>query len=228
MTARVLVLDDDATLRAAIRVALAQEGFDVVENAGAGEAEAELAAQSVDLLVMGVQLPGVSGIDLCHRLRERPATARLPILMLLNSGRSELRIAALSAGADDCLVLPLSPIELVVRAKNILRRLNPSVLQHLMRVGDLTLDLQSRRVHRQKREVRLGPTEFRLLEFLMRSPGRVYSRSELKASLWGDDAAVDERAIDVQIGRLRKGISLGKPDTMIRTVRGTGYALGDY
>jgi len=228
VTARVLVADDDNVVRSIIRAALEREGFNVSENDGSIDVEADLALKGADILVIGAGVARPSAIELCTRLRERPATASLPILILLDARLSEQRIGALSAGADDCMLLPLSPVELVVRIKNILRRLNPAVLQNLMRVGDLTLDIMSRRVHRQKREVKLGPTEFRLLEFLMRSPGRVYSRSELRASLWGDDASVDERAVDVHIGRLRKGISLGKSDKLIRTVRGSGYSLGDY
>lgn len=228
MTARVLVADSDQGLRSVVRAALEREGFKVTENDGNGSVEAQLASQGADLLVINAVFPNMSGIEVCKRLREHPATARLPVLILLGSASSEDRIDALSAGADDCIVPPFSPVELIVRVKNILRRLNPTVLQNLMRVGDLTLDLTSRRVHRQKREVRLGPTEFKLLEFLMRSPGRVYSRSELKTSLWGEDALIDERVVDIHISRLRKGISLGKTDTMIRTIRGSGYSLGDY
>jgi two-component system phosphate regulon response regulator PhoB len=138
------------------------------------------------------------------------------------------RISGLSAGADDCLLKPFSTMELVIRVKNLLRRTNPALLDYMIKVGDLTLDRAAHRVHRQKREVKLGPTEFKLLEFLMNSPGKVYSRSELRASLWGDDATVDERAVDVHIGRLRKGIGFGKADNVIRTVRGAGYALSDY
>lgn len=228
MTARVLVADDDNVLRLIVRSALEREGFSVSENDGSVDVEADLSFKGADLLVIGGGVARPSGIDLCTRLRQQPTTANIPILILLDARLSEQRVAALSAGADDCMLLPLSPVEFVVRIKNILRRLKPAVLQNLMRVGDLTLDITSRRVHRQKREIKLGPTEFRLLEFLMRSPGRVYSRTELRASLWGDDASVDERAVDVHIGRLRKGISLGKSDTLIRTIRGAGYSLGDY
>ncbi|APG95481.1 winged helix-turn-helix domain-containing protein [Sinorhizobium americanum] len=228
MGARILVVEDDEPLRLTLEHNLRKEGFTVDGLTRGDEAEARIEASAPDTLVLEWSLPGVTGIDLCRRLRTRSATFNLPIVLLVDAAGEDERIAGLSAGADDCLVKPFSIMEFIVRVKNLLRRSNPALLDHMIKVGDLTLDRAARRVHRQKREVKLGPTEFKLLEFLMSSPGRVYSRSELKASLWGDDTTVDERAVDVHIGRLRKGISLGKADTVIRTVRGAGYALSDY
>ncbi|APG87489.1 phosphate regulon transcriptional regulatory protein PhoB (plasmid) [Sinorhizobium americanum CCGM7] len=228
MGARILVVEDDEPLRLTLEHNLRKEGFTVDGLARGDEAEARIETSAPDTLVLEWSLPGVTGIDLCRRLRTRPATFNLPIVLLTDAASEGERIAGLSAGADDCLVKPFSIMEFIVRVKNLLRRTNPALLDHMIKVGDLTLDRAARRVHRQKREVKLGPTEFKLLEFLMSSPGRVYSRSELRASLWGDDTTVDERAVDVHIGRLRKGISLGKSDNVIRTVRGAGYALSDY
>jgi two-component system phosphate regulon response regulator PhoB len=228
MGARIFVVDDDETLRLVAQRALEGEGFSVALVAGGSEMTQRLAIGVPDVLVISSDLPGSGGVDLCRGLRLSSATARVPIILLVPPGSDEERLAGLSAGADDCMTKPFSPVELAVRVKNLLRRLSPSLLDHMLKVGDLTLDREAHRVHRQKREVKLGPKEFKLLEFLMQSPGKVYSRSELKASLWGDDATVDERAIDVHIGRLRKGISLGKADKVIRTVRGAGYALGDF
>lgn len=228
MTARVLLVDDEESIRLVLQRALETEGFEVSLLASGADISERLSISAPDVLVLSWNLPGASGIDVCRRVRADQSTIRMPIVLLAPAGGEDVRLAGLSVGADECLVKPFSPLELVVRVKNLLRRTNPSLLDHMLKVGDLTLDREAHRVHRQKREVRLGPKEFRLLEFLMRSPGRVYSRSELKASLWGDDAAVDERAIDVHIGRLRKGISLGKSDSVIRTVRGAGYALGDF
>lgn len=228
MSARVLLVDDDESFRLVLEKALQTEGFVVSQLSSGAEVAGRLKVAAPDVLVLSSDLPGVPGIDVCRDVRLDPIVSRLPIVLLVPSGGDNVRLAGLSAGADDCLVKPFSPIEMVIRVKNLLRRVNPTLLDHMLKVGDLTLDREAHRVHRQKREVKLGPKEFKLLEFLMRSPGKVYSRSELKASLWGDDTTVDERVIDVHIGRLRKGISLGKSDNVIRTVRGAGYALGDF
>ncbi|GCA49459.1 phosphate regulon transcriptional regulatory protein PhoB [Sinorhizobium sp. KGO-5] len=228
MGARIVIVEDDEPLRLILEQNLRKEGLTVEGLSRGDEAEARIEKSLPDILVLDWTLPGISGIDLCRRLRSRPEAISLPIVLLTDLADEDERIAGLAAGADDCLVKPFSTMEFVVRVKNLLRRTNPAVLGHMIKVGDLTLDRASHRVHRQQREVRLGPTEFKLLEFLMRSPGKVYSRSELRASLWGDDATVDERVIDVHIGRLRKGIGFGKADNVIRTVRGAGYALSDY
>jgi two-component system, OmpR family, phosphate regulon response regulator PhoB len=226
MGARILVVHDDEPLRVVLEQSLRKEGYTVDGLSRVDEAETSINRSAPDVLVINWVMPGISGIDLCRRMRSRPYTLKLPIVLLTDVPAD--RIAGLSAGADDCLLKPFSTMELVIRVKNLLRRTNPALLDYMIKVGDLTLDRAAHRVHRQKREVKLGPTEFKLLEFLMSSPGKVYSRSELRASLWGDDATVDERAVDVHIGRLRKGIGFGKADNVIRTVRGAGYALSDY
>lgn len=228
MGARVFVVDDDETLRVLLQRALEKEGFSTTLLAGGADVEQRLRISMPDVLVMNALLPGVSGIGVCRWLRSDPATRRLPIILLVDGHDKDERIAALNAGADDCVEKPFGAGELVIRVKNLLRRVNPMLLEHMIKVGDIVLDRQAHRVHRQKKEVKLGPTEFKLLEFLMRTPGRVYSRSELRISLWGDDAAVGDRAVDVHINRLRKGISFGKTDNVIRTVRGSGYAIGDF
>ncbi|MFJ1312054.1 winged helix-turn-helix domain-containing protein [Agrobacterium sp. P15N1-A] len=228
MSARILLVDDDESFRLVLQKAFAADGFSVSTLSDGKEISDRLKSAPPDVLVMSSDIPGVPGVDVCRDVRLDQALYRLPIVLLVPSGSEGLHLTALAAGADECLIKPFSPAELVVRVKNLLRRVNPALLDHLLKVGDLTLDREAHRVHRQKREVKLGPKEFKLLEFLMRTPGRVYSRSELKVSLWGDDATVDERAIDVHIGRLRKVISLGKADNVIRTVRGAGYSLGDF
>ncbi len=222
-----VVVDDDETLRALVQRALENEGFSVTLLSSAADLEQRLLLAVPDVLVLNTVLPGMSGIEACRRLRTTRSTYRLPVILLVaGDDRDEAR-AGLAAGADDCVTKPFGASELVIRVKNLLRRVNPSLLEHMIKVGDIVLDRESHRVHRRKKEVRLGPTEFKLLEFLMRTPGRVYSRSEIRLSLWGDDATVDERAVDVHINRLRKGIGFGKADPVIRTVRGAGYALGD-
>lgn len=226
--ARVLIVDDDETIKGVFQKALGDEGFEVSQASTGTEAETRLSTSLPDVLVLNSRLPGLSGLELCRRLRLSASTMRLPIILLVSQDKESDRLAGLSAGADDCLSIPFPAAELTIRVKNLLRRVSPTLLEHMLKVGDLTLDRQSRRVQRQKREVKLGPTEFKLLEFLMKTPGKVYSRAELRASLWGDEATVDERAVDLHIGRLRKGISLGTSDNVIRTVRGAGYALGDF
>lgn len=228
MSVRILVVEQDEDLLTTLKHALETEGYSVnCLHLHASLVEL-VALRLPDAVIFGATAPGSMAISTCRQFRTTEATARLPIVVLLDSVLEQDRLAVLSAGADDCLVKAVSPVELLIRLRNLLRRLNPALLESTLKVGDLTLDKNARRVHRQKKEVKLGPTEFRLLEFLMKSPGRVHSRSELRASLWGNDASVDERAVDVHIGRLRKGISFGKADKVIRTVRGAGYALGDF
>jgi two-component system phosphate regulon response regulator PhoB len=190
------------------------------------EAEIALRENVPDLLILDWMLPGVSGIELCRRLRQWPETERLPIIMLTARGEESERVRGLSVGADDYVVKPFSTPELLARVKAMLRRANPSVLSHVLKVGDLVLDRQQHRVYRKEKEVRLGPTEFRLLEYFMMSPGRVFSRSQLLDGVWGPDIYVDDRTVDVHVGRLRKAINVGRALDPIRTVRGAGYSFG--
>lgn len=227
MAPRILLADDDETVRLICESAFRLEGLELLHAASVDQVKAQVGSLVPDVLIMNSRLPGGSGGMLCRELRLDTRFLRLPIILLVSQQGPEDRVRALEQGADDCLILPIVPAELALRAKNLLRRSNPTLLNQMLRVGDLTIDREQRRVHRQKREIRLGPTEYRLLEFLMQYPGKVFSRAELKSSLWGSDASVDERAIDLHVGRLRKVISLGKSDRLIRTVRGMGYALTD-
>ncbi len=172
-------------------------------------------------------LPGLSGIELCRRLRLRPETQRLPVIMLTARGEESERVRGLSTGADDYVVKPFSVPELMARVKAMLRRANPESLASRLAAGDIELDRQSHRASRNGRELKLGPTEFRLLEFFLASPGRVFSREQLLDGVWGRDVYVDERTVDVHVGRLRKAINRGRERDPIRTVRGAGYALDD-
>ncbi|MFN3636662.1 MAG: response regulator transcription factor [Rhizobium rhizophilum] len=227
MAPRILLADDDETVRLICENAFRLEGLELLHAGSVDQVKAQIEVLVPDVLIMNSRLPGGSGGGLCRELRLDRRCSRLPIILLVPQQDPDDRIRALSQGADDCLVLPIVPAELGLRAKNLLRRSNPALLDQMLRVGDLTIDRERRRVHRQTRELRLGPTEYRLLEFLMQYPGKVFSRAELRSSLWGADASVDERAIDLHVGRLRKVISLGKSDNLIRTVRGAGYALTD-
>jgi two-component system phosphate regulon response regulator PhoB len=180
-----------------------------------------------DLVVLDWMLPGMSGIELCRRLRARPETERLPIIMLTARGEESERIRGLATGADDYIVKPFSVPELVARIRALLRRARPERVASKLAAGDLELDRETRRVSRATREVHLGPTEFRLLEFLMQSPGRVFSREQLLDGVWGRDVYIDERTVDVHVGRLRRALNRGRVSDPIRTVRGTGYSFDE-
>ncbi len=223
---RVTVVEDEEALSVLLRYNLESEGYQVETILRGDEAEMTLRDNVPDLLILDWMLPGVSGIELCRRLRQRPETERLPIIMLTARGEESERVRGLAVGADDYVVKPFSTPELLARVKAMLRRANPSVLSHILKVGDLVLDRQQHRVYRTDKEVHLGPTEFRLLEYFMMAPGRVFSRSQLLDSVWGPDIYVDDRTVDVHIGRLRKAINLGNSTDPIRTVRGAGYSFG--
>ncbi|MGE8940625.1 phosphate regulon transcriptional regulator PhoB [Leptospira interrogans] len=227
MNAKVLIVEDEAPLAELLRYNFEAEGFDV-SHAGTGE-EAELivAEDQPDLIVLDWMLPSVSGVELCRRLRARQETRAIPILMLTARGEESDRIRGLSTGADDYVVKPFSLPELMARVKAILRRSAPDRMADVLKVAEIELDRGAHRVTRGVREVRLGPTEYRLLEFLMQSPGRVLSRTQLLDGVWGRDAYVDERTVDVHIGRLRKALIRGKERDPIRTVRGSGYVFGE-
>lgn len=227
MTARVLIVEDEAPLAELLRYNLEAEGFHVSLAESGEEAEILMAEERPDLVLLDWMLPQVSGIELCRRLRTRPETRAIPIVMLTARGEEGDKIRGLSTGADDYVVKPFSLPELMARIKAILRRASPDRMSEQLKAGDIELDRIAHRVSRGLREVRLGPTEFRLLEFLMESPGRVLSRTQLLDGVWGRDAFVDERTVDVHIGRLRKALIRGKERDPIRTVRGAGYVFGE-
>jgi two-component system, OmpR family, phosphate regulon response regulator PhoB len=224
---RVLVVEDEIDVGLLLSYNLEAEGY-VVEGVARGdEAELRLAEHAPDLLILDWMLPGVSGIEICRRLRAREATRTLPIIMV-SARREELeRVRGLAVGADDYVVKPFSVIELMARVRALLRRSRPERVAERLRAGDLDLDRLTRRVRRGDRDIRLGPTDFRLLEYLLEKPGRVLSRAQLLDLVWGRSAEVDERTVDVHIGRLRKRLTKGKERDPIRTVRGAGYAIDD-
>jgi two-component system phosphate regulon response regulator PhoB len=227
MTARVLVVEDEEALTLLLRYNLETEGYDVETVARGDEAEIRLKEQVPDLLILDWMLPGVSGIELCRRLRARPETRRLPVIMLTARGEEADRIRGLATGADDYVVKPFSVPELMARVKAMLRRAKPQALNAVLKAGDIELDRETKRVRRAGHDLHLGPTEFRLLEFLMQAPGRVFSREQLLDGVWGHGVYVDERTVDVHVGRLRKALNPNRGEDPIRTVRGAGYALDD-
>ena len=224
---KVLIVEDEEALNLLLRYNLESEGYSVETCARGDEAEIRLREAQPDLLLLDWMLPGISGIELCRRLRNRENTRQLPIIMLTARGEEAERIRGLATGADDYVVKPFSIPELMARVRAILRRTKPEIMSTMLQAGDLELDRETHRVRRSGREIHLGPTEFRLLEFLMQSPGRVFSREQLLDGVWGHDVYVDERTVDVHVGRLRKAINRGKMRDPIRTVRGAGYAFND-
>jgi two-component system phosphate regulon response regulator PhoB len=227
MSARILIVEDEEPLTMMLRYNLEAEGY-AVETVGRGdEAEIKLAESPPDLVVLDWMLPGLSGIELCRRMRARPATARLPIIMLTARGEEGERVRGLATGADDYIVKPFSLPEFIARIGALLRRASPERIATILTAGDIELDREKRRVSRAGREIVLGPTEFRLLEFLMQSPGRVFSREQLLDGVWGRDVYIDERTVDVHVGRLRKALNRGRGSDPIRTVRGSGYSLDE-
>ena len=227
MTATILIVEDEADLRELVRYNLEAEGFRVSMAESGDEAVERIRDGVPDLILLDWMLPGLSGIELCRRWRSREETARTPIIMITARGEEEERVRGLATGADDYVVKPFSMPELVARIQALLRRSSPQLVTNVLKAGDLELDRQSHRVRRSGRDLHLGPTEYRLLEYLMRHPGRVYSREQLLDGVWGNDVYADERTVDVHVGRLRKAINRGREADPIRTVRGAGYAFDE-
>jgi two-component system, OmpR family, phosphate regulon response regulator PhoB len=222
---RIAVVEDEEALSILLRYNLEAEGWQVTPILRGDEAEDALRHQPPDLIILDWMLPGVSGIELCRRLRNRAETSRIPIIMLTARGEESERVRGLATGADDYVVKPFSTPELMARVKALLRRARPEVIASQLKVAGIELDRDAHRVHRSGRELKLGPTEFRLLEYLMQTPGRVFSRAQLLDGVWGENIYVDDRTVDVHVGRLRKAVNRGKESDPIRTVRGAGYSI---
>ena len=224
---RILVVEDESDLALLLAYNLEAEGY-VAECVERGdEAELRLVESPPDLLILDWMLPGVSGLEICRRLRAREGTRTLPVIMLTARGEEGERVRGLSVGADDYVVKPFSVPELMARVRALLRRSRPERIADKLSAGDLDLDRETRRVRRGSRDVHLGPTEFRLLEYLLEKPGRVFSRAQLLDGVWGLSVEIDERTVDVHVGRLRKALNRGHSTDPIRTVRGAGYSLDD-
>ena len=224
---RILVVEDEAALSLLLTYNLEAEGFAVERVERGDEAELRLIESPPDLVILDWMLPGVSGLEICRRMRAREATRTLPVIMLTARGDESERVRGLTIGADDYIVKPFSVPELMARVRALLRRARPDRVAALLVAGDLALDRENWRVVRSSRNVHLGPTEFRLLEYLMAKPGRVFSRAQLLDSVWGISAEIDERTVDVHVGRLRKALSLAGERDPIRTIRGAGYSFDE-
>ncbi len=225
MAIRILVAEDEEPLAIMLDYNLKAEGYETVIARDGEEAELALVENDIDLAILDWMMPHVSGIELCRRMRADPRLRPIPVIMLTARGEEADRVRGLTTGADDYVVKPFSVPELMARVRAILRRAKPEKTADRLEIGDIVFDRAARKAWRGKRELRLGPTEMRLLEFLMENPGRVLSRSRLLDSVWGRDAYVDERTVDVCVGRVRKALTAGGEDNPIRTVRGEGYAL---
>ncbi len=227
MSAKVLVIEDEEPISQLLAYNLTKEGFTVSVSADGDEALMAVDEEKPDLVLMDWMLPNVSGIELCRQLRTRNETREIPVIMLTARGEEEDRVRGLDVGADDYVTKPFSMSELVARMRAVLRRTAPALAGDVATFSDIVLDRQLRRVHRGTREVRLGPTEFRLLDTLMQRPGRVFSREQLLDRVWGQDVYVELRTVDVHIGRLRKALNRRGERDPIRTVRSSGYALDE-
>jgi two-component system phosphate regulon response regulator PhoB len=221
----ILVVEDEAPLVTLLRYNLEREGFCVLEAQDGDEALNQAREQKPDLVLLDWMLPLVSGIEVCRQLRRHPETRGIPIVMLTARGEEGDKLRGLDSGADDYVTKPFSPSELIARIRAVLRRARPVPADEMLRFEDISLDLAAHRVRRNGRELHLGPTEFRLLRFLLENPGRVFSREQLLDRVWGRDVYVEPRTVDVHIRRLRKAINGPKERDLIRTVRSAGYAL---
>ena len=227
MARRILVVEDDEAISVTLEYNLRDAGFEPLVARDGEEAMLRIAEDEPDLIVLDWMLPGISGIEICRRIRARAETRETPIIMLTARGEEEDRVRGLNTGADDYMTKPFSVSELVARIGAVLRRSPAGAPEDALTFADIVLDGTSHRVHRGGREVHLGPTEFRLLECLMRRPGRVFSREQLLDIVWGRDINVEIRTVDVHIGRLRKALNRGDEADPIRTVRAAGYALDE-
>ena len=225
MSARVLVVEDEPQIQELIAVNLEHAGYRVVRAASAEEAEAAIRGELPDVVVLDWMLPGESGLAFARRLRGDARTRELPILMLTARAMEQDKISGLEAGADDYLTKPFSPKELNARIKAVLRRRAPELSGDAVEIAGLRLDPAARRVTANGKRLALSPSEFRLLQFLMAHPGRIYTRAQLLDQVWGDHVFIEERTVDVHIRRLRKALEPSRHDRLIDTVRGAGYGL---
>jgi len=220
-----LLVEDDRALADLLMWHFDREGYDIVRTADGDEALILAEERTPDLVILDWMIEGVSGIEVCRRLRRRASTAHVPIIMLTARGEESDRIRGLETGADDYVTKPFSPRELIARVGAVLRRMRPALAGEQLSYSDIEMDVQAHRVRRSGKPVQLGPTEFRLLRHFMEHPGRVFSRERLLDAVWPHDPDIDARTVDVHIRRLRKAINEGGHSDLIRTVRSAGYSL---
>ena len=221
----VLVMEDEDALATLLSYNLEKEGYRVVVASDGEEGMLQIEERLPDLVLLDWMLPKLSGIEVCRRIRGKPETRNMPIIMLTARGEESDRIRGLDTGADDYLTKPFSMSELIARIRAVLRRIRPGLADDRLNHGDIVIDRVAHRVKRDGKEVHLGPTEFRLLDYFMQHPGRVFSREQLLDAVWGSDVYVEARTVDVHVGRLRKALNVEGTVNPIRTVRSAGYSL---
>jgi len=225
MKSHVLIVEDEAPLVTLLRYNLEKEGFTVSAAADGEEALLQIAENKPDAVLLDWMLPLVSGLEVCRQIRRAPQSRALPIILLTARGEEADRVRGLDSGADDYIVKPFSPSELVARLRAVIRRAQPTAGEETLSYADVAMDLAAHRVSRAGRAVHLGPTEFRLLHHFLLYPGRVFSREHLLDRVWGPHAEVEMRTVDVHIRRLRKALNIDGCRDLVRTVRSVGYAL---
>jgi two-component system phosphate regulon response regulator PhoB len=221
----IIIAEDEDALGTLLSYNLEKEGYDVGVATDGDEALMMVRERLPDLLVCDWMMPKVSGIEVCRRLRQQTATRNLPIVMLTARSEETDRIRGLDTGADDYVVKPFSMVELMARIRAVLRRIRPALSEDRVEFGEISVDRLSHRVQRAGRDIHLGPTEYKLLDYLMQYPRRVFSREQLLDAVWGNDVYVEARTVDVHVGRLRKALNNGDQFDPIRTVRSAGYSL---
>tara|TARA_R110000803_G_scaffold20032_8_gene51804 strand:+ start:4966 stop:5652 length:687 start_codon:yes stop_codon:yes gene_type:complete len=221
----VLIAEDESAVSELLLYNLQKEDYEVAIAADGEEALMMIDERAPDLILLDWMLPKVSGIEVCRRIRSGGANPNMPIIMLTARGEESDRIRGLDTGADDYVTKPFSTTELMARVRAVLRRIRPGLKEDKIAVGDIVIDRVAHRVMRDEGEIHLGPTEFRLLDYFMQHPGRVFSREQLLDTVWGSDVYVEARTVDVHVGRLRKALRQDGGEDPIRTVRSAGYAL---
>ena len=221
----VLIAEDESAVSELLQYNLKREDYEVAIASDGEEALLMIDERAPDLLLLDWMLPKVSGIEVCRRVRSGGVNPNLPIIMLTARGEESDRIRGLDTGADDYVTKPFSTTELMARVRAVLRRIRPGLRDDKVVVGDIEIDRVEHRVMRNGSDIHLGPTEFRLLDYFMQHPGRVFSREQLLDTVWGSDVYVELRTVDVHVGRLRKALRQSGGDDPIRTVRSAGYAL---
>lgn len=227
MAVSILLVEDDLAIREMLRLPLNRAGYDLREAGDVRSARTDLLQEPPDLVLLDWMLPDISGLDWARELKASPVTKDIPVIMLTARGEEEDRVRGLDVGADDYIVKPFSPRELVARIKAVLRRTTPTSSEEPVEFRGLALDPVSHRVSGNGQPVSLGPTEYNLLHFFMTHPDRVFTREQLLDKVWGTNVYVEERTVDVHIRRLRKALAETGHDDLVQTVRGSGYRFSD-
>ncbi len=225
MRKEILIIEDDETLLSMISYNIKNNNFNVREAKNGEDALLFLKEKTPDLVLIDWMIPAPSGIEICKSIRRNKNTKDLPIIILTARGEEEDKVKGLESGADDYIVKPFSPIELIARINALLRRYNKSFVESSLEYSDIVMDLRQQKVYRSKKKIQLGPTEFKLLKHFLENPQRVFQREQLLDNVWGHGIYVELRTVDTHIRRLRKAINIGKLPNIIRTVRSFGYSL---